>query len=102
MSAPFVPAGWATHDANGNPLFYPGPDGTLYLHGYPATYLEVHEHASLTTGKTVRHSHENPMAAHKGRGPAAFDVCAECWRRSTGLKGGGQKRYTKRPTGVQL
>jgi hypothetical protein len=31
---------WATHDANGRALIYPGPDGTTYRNGRPVTLGE--------------------------------------------------------------
>jgi hypothetical protein len=65
--------------------------------------FEVHEHSRIVGGSgKVKHSHEDATAAHPQHGPAHFTIDRDEWRRTTGLKGGGRKKFTKRPTGVQL
>lgn len=74
-------------------------------------HLEVHEHC-FVSGQRARqtwnykfsHSHEggNVPHQHPDTGPAAYTIDKDEWARTTGLVGGGRKRYTTRPTGEQL
>lgn len=65
--------------------------------------LERHTHSRLSGGKQVRHSHDGPQAhRHPDYGPATYTIDRDEWARKTGLRGGGRKSYTKRPTGKQL
>ena len=71
---------------------------------------EVHEHSYITgpnaniCGRKLVHSHEGGDVPHKHEhtGPAARTIDKDEWYAATGLKGGGRKKFTKRPTGPQL
>lgn len=39
---------WATKDANGADLIYPGPDGLAYFQGAPILNADDYAHAQLT------------------------------------------------------
>lgn len=82
------------------------------------TGLEVHSH-SFVSGKragghyegdgkwhtgTFSHSHEggNQPHQHEHTGPASYTIDKDDWYRSTGLRGGGRKVFTARPTGEQM
>jgi hypothetical protein len=89
-----------------------------------STKLEVHAHAVIsgprskagyrfdpatreTTwhGRTdIEHSHADGNAGHShpDTGPASFTIDKDDWYRATGFRGGGRKRFTKKPTGEQL
>lgn len=79
--------------------------------------LEVHEHhiirgprANRTggwpagMGSKFSHSHEGGSAphSHPDTGPAAYTIDKDEWARATGLRGGGRKRFTARPSGEQF
>jgi hypothetical protein len=80
--------------------------------------LEVHEHTYVSGpranggkyigGKwqksTFSHSHEggNIRHQHVATGPATYTIDKDAWFRSTGLRGGGRKKFTAKPTGEQL
>ena len=82
--------------------------------------FEVHEHsyvsgpnagrfvipAGKTTGAYVKlvHSHEGGDEPHQhpNTGPATYTIDKDAWFRSTGLRGGGRKKFTSKPTGEQL
>lgn len=82
-----------------------------------AAKLEVHEHwitrgpRSHRTGNwpagqgsAFFHSHEggNVPHEHPDAGPASFTIDKDEWARKTGLKGGGRKKFTARPSGEQF
>jgi hypothetical protein len=74
--------------------------------------LEEHEHcfirgrsqyAGTARGRLV-HSHTGGDRPHKhpDTGPASYTIDADEWARSTGLRGGGRKKFTQTPTGDQF
>lgn len=79
--------------------------------------FEVHDHCYIS-GPNSRyagqershlvHSHEGGDQPHVHEdelhrtGPASYTIDAETWARATGMRGGGTKRFTREPTGVQL
>lgn len=75
----------------------------------PVSKLEVHEHV-YTSGPNaggftkVAHSHADGNVGHKhpDTGPASFTIDKDEWLAATGLKGGGRKKFTRTPSGVQL
>ena len=84
----------------------------------PKQQLEVHEHhyvsGRLKNGcynkngqwrsAKFSHSHEggNVRHQHVDTGPAAYTIDKDDWYRTTGLRGGGRKKFTVKPTGEQL
>lgn len=82
-----------------------------------AKTFEVHTHSFISgprsgghyekgawhTG-TFSHSHEggNVGHAHPDTGPACFTIDKDDWYRSTGLRGGGRKKFTAKPSGEQF
>lgn len=86
--------------------------------------LEVHEHAFITSprskasyrfdpatrettwqGRTdVVHSHPDGNAGHEhpDTGPSTYTIDRDEWYAATGLRGGGRKTFTARPSGEQL
>ena len=82
-----------------------------------AKKLEVHEHHFVTgprvgghyersgwhTGK-FSHSHEGGDRSHEhpDTGPASYTIDKDEWLARTGLKGGGRKKFTAKPTGEQF
>ena len=77
--------------------------------------LEVHEHcfiagpnARMTSRYKFSHSHAGGDRPHKHAdathrtGPGSYTIDRDEWFRRTGLRGGGRKKFTKRPTGQQL
>jgi hypothetical protein len=75
----------------------------------PVSY-EVHEHCLISGPRAsgihyhLKHSHEGGNAPHQhsDTGPASFTIDKDEWFRATGLRGGGRKKFTKRPNGEQL
>ena len=84
-----------------------------------AKTLEVHEHLYISgpyanggaygpdgkwhTGK-FSHSHEGGDQPHRHAetGPSGYQIDKAEWFRETGLRGGGRKKFTAKPTGIQL
>lgn len=72
--------------------------------------LEVHEHHFITGPRAYgsrskfTHSHEDGNAPHfhPDTGPAAYTIDADDWYASTGMRGGGKKKFTVKPTGEVL
>lgn len=80
--------------------------------------LEVHEHVFVSgprsnglfiqkTQKTTSHfshSHEGGDVPHQhpDTGPAAYTIDKDEWLRATGLRGGGRKKFTAKPSGEQF
>jgi hypothetical protein len=80
--------------------------------------LEVHQHIFITgkranglfnpaTQKTTAHfshSHEGGDIphTHPHTGPASYTIDKDEWFRSTGLRGGGRKKFTPKPAGEQM
>jgi hypothetical protein len=73
--------------------------------------LEVHEHAFVRGPRSRRagthhfvHSHEGGDVPHQhpDTGPARYTIDKDGWLRETGLRGGGRKKFTVRPTGEQF
>lgn len=68
--------------------------------------LEVHEHSFISGGRhgRVAHSHEggNVPHQHEHTGPASYTIDKDDWHRATGLRGGGRKKFTAKPTGEQF
>jgi len=80
--------------------------------------LEVHSHCFVSTrrafgcygkdGKwdtgTFSHSHAggNVPHEHPHTGPAFYTIDKDDWYRSTGLRGGGRKKFTAKPSGEQF
>lgn len=50
------------------------------------------------------HSHEGGDKPHQHpqTGPAAYTIDKDDWFRSTGLRGGGRKKFTVKPSGEQM
>lgn len=84
----------------------------------PSHTFEVHEHHFVSgkrahgghnskgeweTGK-FSHSHEGGNVPHKhpDTGPAAYTIDKDAWLRVTGMRGGGRKKFTAKPTGEQM
>ena len=80
--------------------------------------LEVHEHYFIRgprangrygpdgkwqTGK-FSHSHAegNRPHGHTDTGPSSYVIDKDDWYRSTGLRGGGRKKFTTKPSGEQF
>lgn len=79
----------------------------------PKSSLEVHTHAWLRGGHYQRdgkwhsevvHSHEGGGTPHEhpGTGPGSYVIDKDEWFRATGLRGGGRKSFTPKPSGEQL
>jgi hypothetical protein len=69
--------------------------------------LEVHEHSYIDRNdrrSDIEHSHGGGDRPHRHAhcGPAHYTIDRDEWARTTGLKGGGRKRYTAAPTGPQM
>lgn len=71
--------------------------------------FEVHEHCITSgpranRGVRIVHSHPggNEPHQHAETGPASYTIDKDEWFAATGLRGGGRKKFTKRPTGEQL
>lgn len=80
-----------------------------------AKKLEVHEHwiiagpnANKSWLNKFEHSHEGGDVPHKHddgiheTGPAARTIDKDEWFAATGLRGGGRKKFTAKPTGPQM
>lgn len=79
--------------------------------------LEVHEHSFVSgprsgghyennawhTGK-FSHSHEggDKPHCHENTGPSSYVIDKDDWFRATGLRGGGRKKFTAKPSGEQM
>lgn len=80
----------------------------------PTKSLEVHEHCFISgprarwafpdPSRKLVHSHDGGDVPHKhaDTGPGAYTIDKDEWFRETGLRGGGRKKFTKRPTGEQF
>jgi hypothetical protein len=76
--------------------------------------LEVHRHSFISgpraywafphPSREVVHSHEGGDTPHEhpDTGPACYTIDKDDWFRTTGLRGGGRKKFTARPSGEQL
>jgi hypothetical protein len=73
--------------------------------------LEVHEHCiisgplrGLIGRNKFSHSHAGGDAyhLHPDTGPGSYTIDKDEWLYSTGLKGGGRKKFTVRPSGEQF
>lgn len=77
--------------------------------------LEVHEHCIITGPNANKewlnkfsHSHEGGDKPHvhddgtHRTGPGAYTIDKDEWAARTGLKGGGRKKFTAKPTGTQM
>lgn len=76
-----------------------------------AAKLEVHEHcfirgprANKSWAYNLRHSHEGGDQPHQhaDTGPASYTIDKDEWFRATGLRGGGRKKFTAKPSGDQF
>lgn len=75
-----------------------------------AARFEMHEHHFITGPRALAgrskfsHSHEGGSRGHKHPdcGPAALTIDQDEWARATGLRGGGRKTFTAKPTGEQM
>jgi len=75
-----------------------------------AKTLEVHNHAFISgprsrfSGASVTHSHEGGSIPHKhsNTGPGSYVIDKDQWFQATGLRGGGRKKYTAKPSGEQM
>lgn len=80
-----------------------------------SAHLEVHTHSYVSgpnaTGTyqngfctKIEHSHEGGDVPHEHphTGPACYVIDKDRWAARTGLKGGGRKKYTNKPSGPQL
>lgn len=67
--------------------------------------LEVHEHwyPKGPCGRRLIHSHEGGSVPHQhpDTGPGSYTIDKDEWERATGLKGGGKKKFTAKPSGEQ-
>lgn len=79
----------------------------------PAQRLEVHEHSFIEGPRSryggrpegcLVHSHPGGDQPHQHpqTGPASYTIDQDDWARTTGLRGGGRKEFTDKPTGEQL
>lgn len=86
----------------------------------PPGALEVHEHwrsgrrgyrfdpatrdTTWVDDTRLTHSHEDGSSGHRHpeTGCALLTIDKDAWKAATGLKGGGRKTYTTRPSGEQL
>jgi hypothetical protein len=75
--------------------------------------LEVHEHRYVSGRYAnggayerggITHSHQDGAIPHEhpDTGPASYTIDKDQWFKATGLKGGGRKKFTKKPEGPQL
>lgn len=72
--------------------------------------LEVHEHSYISgpnahiSGRGLVHSHAggDKPHDHEHTGPSTYTIDKDEWFRATGLKGGGRKKFTSKPSGEQL
>lgn len=73
--------------------------------------LEIHRHsyisgtnANWSPCREVVHSHEGGDRPHEHEhtGPGGYTIDKDEWFAATGLRGGGRKKFTVRPTGPQL
>lgn len=73
--------------------------------------LEVHEHCIVSGPRSnvcgrnkFTHSHEggNVPHEHPCTGPSSYTIDKDAWYERTGLRGGGRKKFTKKPTGEQF
>jgi hypothetical protein len=71
---------------------------------------EVHVHCFVSGPRAngaaykFNHSHEGGETPHQHpeTGPASYAIDQDQWARRTGLRGGGRKTFTAKPTGEQL
>lgn len=73
--------------------------------------LEVHRHAIISGPRAnkswcneIVHSHEggDQPHEHENTGPASRTIDKDEWYARTGLRGGGRKKFTAKPTGEQF
>lgn len=75
-----------------------------------APKFEVHEHCFISGPRANRwdykfeHSHPNGDVphTHEHTGPSSYTIDKDEWLRMTGLSGGGRKKFTAKPLGLQL
>lgn len=106
---------WPPSDPQGSVVTQGTPNGQTF--GVPRKQLEVHEHSFVSgprsgghyennawhTG-TFSHSHEGGDVRHEHphTGPASYTIDKDDWARATGLRGGGRKKFTAKPSGEQM
>jgi hypothetical protein len=72
--------------------------------------LEVHTHHFVSgprarfVSSSITHSHPDGSIAHQhpNTGPASYVIDKDEWFKATGLRGGGRKKYTAKPSGEQM
>lgn len=72
--------------------------------------LEVHEHSYIAGPRRggFSHSHEGGDKPHEHvegaveTGPGCYTIDKDEWYARTGMRGGGRKKFTVKPTGVQI
>lgn len=69
--------------------------------------FEKHTHSFIEgpqSGRPIEHSHDEGSRGHRhpDTGPAMFVIDAAWWEAETGMKGGGEKVFTRMPAGEQL
>lgn len=72
--------------------------------------LEIHEHHFVSGPHTkgfvqkFSHSHAGGEIPHQhpDTGPSAYTIDKDEWRKATGLRGGGRKEFSAKPTGEQM
>lgn len=72
--------------------------------------LEIHEHSFISgpnangPNSKFSHSHSggNIPHEHPETGPSCYTIDKDEWRKATGLRGGGRKKFTAEPTGKQM
>lgn len=72
-----------------------------------AQRFEVHTHSYISgpiSGRKVTHSHVGGDEPHQHAdvGPATYTIDKDAWAAATGLRGGGRKKFTAKPSGPQL
>jgi hypothetical protein len=89
----------------------PKQTGTLEVHTHSFTsgqrvggHYECNGHQTTWHTGSITHSHEggNVAHSHEDMGPACYTIDKDEWYRSTGLRGGGRKKFTVKPSGEQF
>lgn len=75
-----------------------------YVSGPHGRGGHYHDDGSWHASEKVSHSHDDGDVPHRhpDTGPATFTIDKDEWFMATGLKGGGRKKFTKKPSGEQL
>ena len=84
-----------------------GPDKPFEIHSHSfvrGTRSRAGYHQNVWRGINVSHSHEggDRPHTHQDTGPASYTIDKDVWLRTTGMQGGGRKKFTAQPWGEQL